>query len=260
MWGRVACFLGVHRWSERRPIDPADPPKRIRSCSGGPRQVITGTRILAAGCAAALAVALGVPAALAGGTWTVRPGGHIQAASGRFTIADIRTGTVLGCTSSTASGTLKTGTGLPGSRAGSLSAVGISGCEGPGGLPRSPQPSGLPRRLVFRVQATGLPWHVNFSSYDAAKDVVRGTISHLQITGSGAGCTFVVDGTSGTAKDGRVMFSYNNGTGRLKILTAGANLHWYGVSNGCLGLVNSGDPATLSVPYTLSPKQAITSP
>jgi hypothetical protein len=222
--------------------------------------VITGTRILAARGAAALAVALGVPAALPTGTWTVQPGGHIQAASGRFVVADIRTGTVLRCTSSTASGTLKTGAGLPGSRAGSLSAVGISGCAGPGGLPRSPQPSGLPRRLVFRVQATGLPWHVNFSSYNAAKGVLRGTLSHLQITGSGAGCTFVVDGTSGTAEDGRVTFRYSNGTGRLKVLTAGGDLHWYDVSNGCLGLVNSGDPATLSITYTLSPKQAITSP
>ena len=228
--------------------------------------MITGTRILAAGGAAALAVALsvpaalGVPAAVAAGTWTVQPGGHIQAGSARFVVADIRTGTMLPCTSSTASGTLKTGAGLPGSRAGSLSAVGISGCDGPGGPPRSPQPSGLPRRLVFRVQATGLPWHVNFSSYNAAKGVVRGTLSHLQITGSGAGCTFVVDGTSGTAEDGRVTFRYSNGTGRLKVLTAGGNLHWYDASNGCLGLVNSGDPATLSITYTLSPKQAITSP
>jgi hypothetical protein len=97
-------------------------------------------------------------------------------------------------------------------------------------------------------------------AYNAAKGVVRGTLSHLQITGSGPGCTFVVDGTSGTAEDGRVVFSYSDGTGRLKVLLAGGNLHWYDVSAGCLGLVNSGDPATLSITYSVSPKQAITSP
>jgi hypothetical protein len=56
------------------------------------------------------------------------------------------------------------------------------------------------------------------------------------------------------------MFRYGDGAGRLKVLTAGGNLHRYDVSSGCLGLVNSGDPGTLSVTYPVSPKQAITSP
>jgi hypothetical protein len=205
--------------------------------------------ILAAGGAAVLAAALGVPTAVAAATaktWTVQPGGAITASSGQFTAADTTTGTLLRCLSSSASGALKSGSGIPGAAAGSLSAVGVTSCGGPG--------------FGFRVQAGGLPWHVNLSSYNAATGVARGTIGHIRITGSSEGCTFVIDGTSGTAGDGRVAFRYTDSTGRLKLLTAGGNLHWYDVSSGCLGLVNSGDPATFSVTYTMTPEQAITSP
>lgn len=49
------------------------------------------------------------------------------------------------------------------------------------------------------------------------------------------------------------------GTGHLKLLTTGGNLHFYRV-RGCAGLLGSGDPATLSATFAVSPKQAITSP
>ncbi len=58
---------------------------------------------------------------------------------------------------------------------------------------------------------------------------------------------------------GRVTFKYTDSTGQLRVLTTGSNLHFYD-ARGCLGLVNDGDPATLSVTYTVSPKQTITSP
>jgi hypothetical protein len=45
----------------------------------------------------------------------------------------------------------------------------------------------------------------------------------------------------------------------LKPLATGGNLHFYSVS-GCLGLFINGDPVTLSATFTVSPKQAITSP
>jgi hypothetical protein len=206
-------------------------------------------RILTAGGAAVLVTALGVPAALAAATaktWTVQPGGAITASSGQFTATDTTTGTLLQCRSSSAGGTLKSGSGLPGADAGSLSAVGVTSCGGPGS--------------DFRVQAGGLPWHVNLSSYNAATGVARGTIGHIRITGSGDGCTFVIDGTSGTSSDGRVTFRYTDSTGQFKLLATGSNLHWYDVSSGCLGLVDSGDPATLSATYAVTPEQAITSP
>jgi hypothetical protein len=201
-------------------------------------------RILAAGGAAVLVAVLGVPAALASGTWTVKPGGGVQATSGQLAFKDTTTGTVMTCPS-TARGTLKSGSGLAGSHVGSLSAVVIGHCISPGG------PN-------FTVQAGGLPWHVNFSSYNAANGAVRGTISHIHITVSGC-VSLTIDGTSGTADDGQVRFRYTDSTGQLTVLTAGSNLHFYG-TNGCLGLFDNGDPATLSATYTVTPKQAITSP
>jgi hypothetical protein len=205
------------------------------------------TRILAAGGAAVLAAALGAAPALAATTWTIQPGGAITATSGTVALKDHKTGTVFVCRgSSTASGTLRHGSGLPGSRVGSLSAVGIPRCIAGGGLQLIPQ-------------ATDLPWHVNLSSYDAATGVVTGTVSHLQISMSFAGCSAVIDGTSGTASDGLVRFTYTDSTGRLTVLAASGNLHFWNVSAGCLGIVNSGDRATLGATFTVSPKQAITS-
>ena len=206
-------------------------------------------RILAAGGAAVLAAALAAAPALAAGTWTIRPGGAITAMSGRFIFTDTKTGTVYECISSTASGRLKSGSGLPGSHAGSLSAVSFSHCTAPGGP-------------MYTLQPGGLPWHVNFAFYNAANRVVRGTISHLQIiTGSAVGCTFVIDGTGATADDGQVTFRYTDSTGQLTALTTGGNLHIYDVSSGCLGLSDDGDPATLSAnTFIVTPEQAITSP
>jgi hypothetical protein len=209
-------------------------------------------RILAAGGAAVLVAALGVPAALAATAWTIQPGGGVQAmSSGPFLFTDSKTGTVTECISSTASGTLKSGSGLPGAHVGALSAVSFANCLGPG----------VPAVLIHvPLQAAGLPWHVNFSSYNAAKGVARGTISHIRILGSSNGCSFVIDGTSAAVSDGTVTFRYTDSTGRLRVLTTGGNLHVYDVSEGCLGLWNDGDTATLSTTYAVSPKQAITSP
>jgi hypothetical protein len=101
---------------------------------------------------------------------------------------------------------------------------------------------------------------VNLSSYAAATGVATGTVSHLQIPVSGNGCNFVIASTSGTASDGRVRFTYTDSTGRLTVLADSGNLHFWNVSAGCLGGFNDGDRATLSATYTVSPKQAITSP
>ncbi len=43
------------------------------------------------------------------------------------------------------------------------------------------------------------------------------------------------------------------------MLTTGGNLHFYSVT-GCFGIFNSGNRATFSATFTLSPKQTITSP
>jgi hypothetical protein len=212
-------------------------------------------RILAAGGAAVLVAALGVPAALAGTakTWTVAPGGSVQATSGEVVLKDTTTGSVLPCRSSTAGGTLKSGSMLAGTGIGKITSATF---KGPGYDGECAGPSGP----LFTLQTGGLPWHVNLSSYNAATGVARGTLSHLHLTMSGSGCTAMIDGTGTTDNDGRVRFRYTDSTARLKLLTTGSNLHFYDVSAGCLGLINSGDPATLSTSYTVTPEQAITSP
>jgi hypothetical protein len=206
-------------------------------------------RILSAGGAAILAATLTAAPALAATTWTIKPGGTITATSGALIFTDTKTGVVSHCISSTASGTLKHGSGLPGSRAGSLSAVGFSTCTGPG-----------ISDIKFTLQASDLPWRVNLSSYNAATGVLTGTVSHLQIMVLGNGCNAVIDGTSGTASDGQVRFTYTDSIGRLMVLDTSGNLHFWNVSAGCLGLFNSGDRATLGGAFRVSPKQAITSP
>jgi hypothetical protein len=104
----------------------------------------------------------------------------------------------------------------------------------------------------------GRPWHLNVSAYNSAAGVVAGSISHLRLGLNGTACTAVIDGTSGTASDGVVKVSYTNSTGRLRTRTTGGNLHFYNV-RGCFGVFRTGDPATIRVTFTMSPRQAITS-
>ena len=176
-------------------------------------------------------------------TWTVQPGGAV-AAAGTITLTDTRSGASDTCTSSTMSGTLKAGSGLPGSGIGSITAAGYRGCGTLGSRD---------------MTARGLPWHLNLVSYDGATGVSRGTISHLKLAFSIPACRAVINGTSDSTADGVVAVSYTSKTGKLKILPHGGTLHWYHIS-GCAGLVRPGDIATLSAGYAISPPQTITSP
>jgi len=205
-------------------------------------------RPLIAGSAAILAATLGATAAFAATTWTIKPGGAVSASAPQASFKDTKTGSNQTCDSMTASATLKSGSGLSGSGAGSIPVFTFTHCTNP--LGRTP-------RVTYSVTATGLPWHINFASF--GNGVVTGSISHMRIRLVGPGCSAVIDGTSATASDGHVKFSYSNGTGHLKTLTAGGNLHFYSVM-GCAGLFNNGDPMTISANFTVSPKQAITSP
>jgi hypothetical protein len=84
-------------------------------------------------------------------------------------------------------------------------------------------------------------------------------VSHIRVSVSGKVCSAVVNGTSGTTADGVVGAAYTDGTGSLKFLASGGNLHFWHVK-GCAPLLNSGDPATFTASYTVSPRQIITSP
>ena len=195
---------------------------------------------------AVLTALLGVTTVLAATTWTVRPGGPVSMKSGRFILTDTATGAALTCPPSALSGTLKSGSGLPGAGIGSITAVHSIFCPTPLG------PS-------YTLRARDLPWRLNMFSYNATTGVGTGSLSHLQIAFSGTACTAVIDGTSSAASDGMVKVRYTNSTGRLRTRTTGGNLHFYNV-RGCAGFFNSGDSATISAIYTMSPVQAITRP
>jgi hypothetical protein len=202
--------------------------------------VLVGTVVLATGPGAA--------ASATARTWTVRPGGAITAMAGKTTLKDTPTGAMIACESSRMSGPLKQGSGLAGAGIGTITTAAVGRCDGPGFAPR--------------LTPGGLPWQLNLTSYDRATGVARGTISHLELSVvvPEVGCTAVINGTGGTAPDGAVPVSYTGKTGTLKILQSGGDLHWYHVARHCAGIVNSGDAATLAASYTISPRQAITSP
>lgn len=85
----------------------------------------------------------------------------------------------------------------------------------------------LPLGPRFALRARDLPWHLNVLSHNDATGVVK--------------------------------FSCSDRTGVLQVRATGGNLHFYNVQ-GCAGLINTGDSASISATFTVSPKQAITSP
>jgi hypothetical protein len=180
------------------------------------------------------------------GTWTVTPGGNAVAKSGAIALTDTTTGKAGTCKSSKVDGTLKAGTGLPGTDIGSVTSTTFRTCTGPG-------------KVAFTVTGSGLPWRLNFTSYDPQTGVVRGTVSGIRVVVSGQVCHAVVNGTSAKTANGVVSAAYTDGTGVLKFLATGGNLHFWHV-RGCAPLLNSGDPATFSAVYTITPRQVITSP
>jgi hypothetical protein len=179
-------------------------------------------------------------------TWTVKAGGAITGKAGTTTLTDTTTHQSVVCTSSATKATLKKGSGLSGTGIGSITSVTFSNCTGSG--------------FTFTVKTSHLPWKLNATSYNAAKGVTTGTITGIHSTLSVPGlCSAVVDGTSGTANNGKVKVTYTNSTGKLQVLPTGGNLHVYNVV-GCAGLINSNDASTFTGTYAVSPKQTITSP
>ncbi len=208
----------------------------------------TGAGVVVLAGAAVLAACLGAgsPAAATATTWTVRPGGPVTAKAGKTTLTDTRNGSTLKCTSSAMSSTLKSGSGLPGTGIGSITAAAY----------RCPTPI-----FSYRLTPRGLPWHLNLVSYDARTGVARGTISHLQLAFAvpEVFCSVLIGGARGPASGGVAAVTYSNQTGMLKILPTSGTLHWYD-PDGCDHIVRDGDPAALAASYALSPPQTITSP
>lgn len=206
-----------------------------------------GGMLLMAG-AMALAAGLSTAPSLAATatTWKVSPGGSITLAkSGHFTVQDVTTGHSLTCGHTVGRGRFKSGSGLPGAGIGSITALSLSDCTGPGG--------------PITMTLSHLPWTLNADSYDPSitRGLTTGTISGIHATLSRTGCRATVDGTSATADNGRTQIHYHNSLAKLKIRTQDSNLHFYNV-HGCGGLIDSGDAVTFSGAYLVSPKQTIT--
>jgi hypothetical protein len=197
-----------------------------------------GATALAVGASAGVALAVAI-------TFSISPGGAITAKAGLTTLKDTNTGSVLSCTSSSSSGTLKTGHGISGTSLGSITKLSFSSCTGPLGL-------------TFTVANSGFPWTLSGTSYNSTTGVTTGFINGIKSKLSGPACTAFVAGTTATTP-GKVKVTYTNSTGKLKVLTTGGTLHVWNVS-GCAGLINSGDATQFSGTYTVSPKQKITSP
>ncbi len=205
--------------------------------------------ILVAGVALATALGLSAaPALAAAKTWSISPGGAITAKAKKAIVTDTTSGQSLTCSSTTMKGKLKAGKKLSGTAAGTVSAFTISGCSAAG--------------ASVKVTPSHFPWKLNLVSYNKTKGVTTGTLTgiHIKVSVSALGCSATVDGTKATADNGKITVTYTNKTGILKTLTTGGNLHLYNVSSGCLGVLNTGDKATLGASYTVTKKQKITSP
>jgi hypothetical protein len=205
------------------------------------------TQVILSGSAAAAALALSLSATTASAatttTWTVSPGGAITA-TGSGQVKDTKTGTVAKCTSiDVTKATLKKGSGLSGSKIGTITASSFSGCT--------------IATISVTVTTEDLPWHLNAVSYDSSTGVTTGTLTGVELGATAPGCSATLEGT--TATNGKIKVTYTNSSSVLKLLGTGGNLTAEDVS-GCFGLVNDGDPQDASGSLTVSPEQTITSP
>lgn len=88
--------------------------------------------------------------------------------------------------------------------------------------------------------------------------MTSGTITGFHIAITSSECDAVIDGTSGSAHNGKVDITDTNSTHRLKILGPGDNLHLWDVKGACKSAVHNGDAGTITSSYAISPAQAIT--
>jgi hypothetical protein len=199
-------------------------------------------RILVTAVAATLAI--GGTAALASSTatWTVKPGGAVSIVTAKLTLTDPKTGTTLTCTSAKLTGTLKSGSGLQGTAAGSVRKVSFTKCTWPHGV--NPD-----------LSTALLPWHINLTSY---KDgVVAGTVSGIGLQTTNGACVAAITGHGKSGFNGVAKFTYNDTTNAGTL--TGENLHV--VNEICAArLYQVGDPINLSASFSMHPAQAITSP
>jgi hypothetical protein len=202
-----------------------------------------GKALITSAATAAVIGMAAAPAFATAATWTVKPGGATTGKAGTTTVTDSTAGQSVTCTSSTAKGSFKTGSGLSGSGIGTITSLTVSGCSVLG--------------MSISVTITGkMP--VNALSYNSTKKTVSMSLTKIHGSLSASGCSATIDGTGAAAHNGMVKAKYTDGTGKLKVLATGGNLHLYNVN--CFGVINTGDSVNFTTTYTLTPKQVITCP
>jgi hypothetical protein len=212
------------------------------------RAILKGLgRALVLSAAAASVIGLAAAPALAATTWTVKPGGAIKGTAGTTVVTDSTKGLSVNCTSSVATGSLKSGSGLAGKGIGTVTSLAFKGCSVSG--------------ITVSVTIKGtMP--LNATGYNATTKVASMTITkiHGSFSVSAISCSATIDGTGATAHNGMVKAKFSNAKDTLKVLATGGNLHLYNVSSGCAGAVSSGDAVNWTAGYKLTPAQKITSP
>jgi hypothetical protein len=176
-------------------------------------------------------------------TWTVKPGGATTGTAGTTTVTDTTSGLAVTCTSATLTGSFKTGSGLSGTGLGTVTALDFNNCTVDG--------------ITLSLASGPVTYPINFTKYASKTGVSTGTITKIHFAITSSECDAVIDGTSGTAHNGKVAITYTNKTAALKILTTGSTLRVWDVK-GCLGAISNGDKGTISSSYKLSPAQTIT--
>ena len=202
-------------------------------------------RAAAAVVAVALFVGLNATASMAisKGRWSVSPGGPITGTSASIGFEDNTTDVPLfTCTLSSLAGSLKSGTGLRSAGIATLTSVKFRDCSGYG--------------HSVSVRTGTVRWSLT-AGFVLKPGVMYGRIYKVHFTVSSSFCSFVVDGTAATARDGSFAVTYTNGTDQLSISPNMSRLHLYGVS-GCPSLAENGDTLSVSGNYTITPGQTIT--
>lgn len=199
--------------------------------------------ILTAATASVVAMAAAPTLATTAKTWTVKPGGKIAASAKNVTVTDSTAGQSVTCATSSAAGSLKSGSGLSGTGIGTITTIAFKNCSVLG--------------MSISVTLTGtMP--LNATAYNSTTKVVTETITKIHGSLSASGCSATIDGTGATANDGMVKAHFMDTGSKLKVLATGGNLHLYNVN--CFGVINSGDSVNFTGSYKVTPAQTITSP
>jgi len=196
---------------------------------------------------AASVIGLAAAPAFAATTWTVKPGGAMTGTAGTTTVTDTTAKASVTCTSSIATGKLKTGSHLAGAGIGTVTSLAFKDCMALG--------------VTVSAKITGkMPLNaIKFTSTKVAKMTITKIHGSFSVSTL---CSATIDGTSATAHNGTVSANFSNATDTLKVLTTGSTLKLYNVSgSGCsLGNIKNGDSINFTGSYKLKPKQTITSP